>query len=121
MMVRSQIKQAAKDNLRGRWTKPVVFTLLYGIIVYLIQLILAYIPVIGPIASFVVMVPMAYIFAVSFMRMKREEDVGYVDFLLKIPDNFVASWKVFGRSFNENASICNSSCSNSNIAWYSRS
>ncbi|MCL2341654.1 MAG: DUF975 family protein [Firmicutes bacterium] len=95
-MVRSEIKQAAKNNLRGRWTKPVLYTLLYMISVYIVELVLAFIPVIGPIAAIVIMVPMVYIFVISFMKMKRKEDVGYLDFIVKIPDNFVPSWKIVG-------------------------
>jgi len=109
-MVRAEIKQAAKDNLRGKWTKPVLFTLLYMVITYILNLVLSLIPIVGSIALLVIDVPIAYIFMTSFIKMKRGEEVGYFDVLTKIPDNFAAAWKVVGRSSYKNVAVYSINC-----------
>lgn len=95
-MVASEIRANARKNLNGKWGKAALLSLTYAVIVWVINFVGNLIPVIGPIAVFVVSMPISYGILISFMKLKRGEEVGYVDFLRDGFSSFVKVWTVFG-------------------------
>lgn len=95
-MVSSQLRANAREALKGKWGKAALLTLLYAIITFVISFVLKFIPVVGYIVDFVIALPMSYGLLVSFMKLKRGEEVSYTDFLTIGFSSFGKVWAVFG-------------------------
>lgn len=95
-MVASEIRANARKALAGKWGKAALLTLVYAIIVLVINFVCNLIPVIGGIILFVISTPISYGLLVSFMKLKRDEDVSYTDFLSFGFSSFAKVWAVFG-------------------------
>lgn len=101
-MVASKIRAEARENLTGKWGKSALLILSYFVIQFLIIFLLGFlqfIPVIGIIAiiaELVISFPIYYGFMASFIKFKRNEDVGYTDFLTIAFNNITNVWKVVG-------------------------
>lgn len=95
-MVASEIRANARKALTGKWGKAALLTLVYAIIVFVINFVCRLIPVIGGLILFVISTPISYGFLVSFMKLKRDEEVGYTDFLTSGFSSFSKVWSVFG-------------------------
>jgi len=97
-MESSQIRATARESLRGKWGKAALLSLTYGIIVWVIEFVCSIIPIIGPIVLFIISTPISYGLIVSFMKLKRGEKVGYVDFLSHGFASFGNVWRVVGNT-----------------------
>ena len=97
-MVASQIRANARESLTGKWGEAAVMTLVYGIVTWVINFVCNLIPVIGPVAVFVISTPISYGLIVSFMKPRRGEEVGYVDFLSNGFSYFGRVWGVVGNT-----------------------
>lgn len=97
-MVASQIRANARESLTGKWGKAALMTLAYAVIVWVISFVCGLIPVIGPIAIFVISTPISYGILVSFMKLKRGEEVSYTDFLNSGFSAFGKVWGVVGNT-----------------------
>lgn len=95
-MVASEIRANARKALAGKWGKAALLTLVYTIIVFVINFVCNLIPVIGGIILFVISMPMSYGLLVSFMKLKRDEEVNYTDFLSIGFSSFTKVWSVLG-------------------------
>ncbi len=95
-MTTSEIKANAREALKGKWGKAALITLVYGIISYIISLVLGFIPVIGSLVSLVITLPISFGLIAVFMKFKRGEEVGYVDFFTLGFQSFGKVWGVFG-------------------------
>lgn len=95
-MVTSQIRANARESLQGKWGKAALLTLVYGVITFAISFVLNLIPVVGSIILLVIELPISYGLLVSFMKLKRNEEVGYTDFLSLGFSSFGKAWGVFG-------------------------
>lgn len=95
-MVASEIRANARKSLTGKWGKAALLTLVYTIIVFVINFVCNLIPAIGGIILFVISTPMSYGLLVSFMKLKRDEEVNYTDFLSIGFSSFAKVWSVFG-------------------------
>ena len=90
----SEIRAKARENLTGKWGKAALLTFIYGILIYVIGFVLKFIPVIGPIANAIISVPLGYGFIASLMKLKRNEEVGYLDFFTIGFSAFSKVWSV---------------------------
>lgn len=97
-MVSSQIRANARESLTGKWGKAALLTLTYSIIVFVINFVCRLIPIVGGIILFVISTPISYGLLVSFMKLKRGEEVGYVDFLSDGFSSFGKVWAVIGNT-----------------------
>ena len=79
-MISSEIRANARECLRGKWGKAALLTLVFVLIIYALSLVCLFIPVIGFLAFIVVSIPLIYGMFVSFVKLKRNEEVGYLDF-----------------------------------------
>lgn len=95
-MISSELRAKAREALKGKWGKAALLTLCYSLIIWVISFVLAFIPVIGPIANVVISVPISFGLLASFMKLKRDEEVGYTDFLNIGFSNFGKAWGVAG-------------------------
>lgn len=101
-MVLSDIRKQAREALSGKWQKGVLITLIYfafelvlGYIIGLVKNIAALNFVIS-IATLIISIPIAYGLIISFMKLKRGEDVKCYDFFNFGFSNFARSWKLAG-------------------------
>lgn len=95
-MVASQIRASARESLQGKWGKAALLTLVYCVITFAISFVLNLIPVVGSIVLLVIELPISYGFLVTFMKLKRNEEVSYTDFLSLGFSSFGKVWGVFG-------------------------
>lgn len=95
-MTSSDLRKSAREALNGKWGKAALITLVYTIITFVISFVLNLIPFVGSIALFVISVPLSYGILVSFMKLKRNEEVTYTDFLSFGFSSFTKVWAVFG-------------------------
>lgn len=95
-MVASQIRAKARESLQGKWGKAALLTLVYSLITFAISFVANLIPMVGSIILFVIQLPISYGLLVSFMKLKRGEEVGYTEFLSLGFSSFGRVWGVFG-------------------------
>lgn len=95
-MVSSEIRAEARKNLTGKWGKGALLTLVFAIATYIISLILNFIPVLGPIANFVITPALSFGYLIGFIKLKRGEDVGYFDFFKNGFSLFGKLWATIG-------------------------
>ena len=90
----SLIRATARESLRNKWGKAALLTFIYAIIIYLIYLACRFIPLVGTIGYTVVSVPLTYGLVACFIKLKRNEDFGYLDFLTIGFSSFGKIWSV---------------------------
>lgn len=95
-MTSSELRANARESLKGKWGKAALITLTYAIINWVIGFILAFIPLIGGILVSVISLPLSYGLLITFMKLKRNEEVSYLDFLNIGFSNFGKVWGIFG-------------------------
>lgn len=95
-MVASELRAKARESLQGKWGKAALLTLCYGLITFVINFVIGLIPIIGSLITFVISLPISFGILVSFIKLKRDEDVTYTDFLNNGFSNFGKIWGVFG-------------------------
>ena len=95
-MVASELRAKARESLQGKWGKAALLTLCYGLITFVINFVIGLIPIIGSLITFVISLPISFGILVSFIKLKRDEDVTYTDFLNIGFSNFGKIWGVFG-------------------------
>ncbi len=99
-MIASQIRASARESLSGRWGKAALLTLAYFVIMLAINWVVSFlvaIPLIGlivSIAQIVISVPISYGLVAMYIKLKRGEEVGYVDFLTIAFENIGKTWGV---------------------------
>ena len=102
MMTATGVRKEARENLRGKWKKGVLITLCYLVVEMVIQWIMrktedsSALNLLMSIGNLVISIPISYGLTVSFMKLKRNEEVEPFDFLTLGFKSFSRSWKVFG-------------------------
>ncbi len=101
-MVLSDIRRQAREALSGKWKKGVLITLVYfafdlvlGYISSLVQDV-AVLDFLVDVATLIISIPIAYGLIISFMKLKRDEEVKCYDFFTLGFSNFARSWKLAG-------------------------
>ncbi len=95
-MTSSELRANARESLKGKWGKAALITLVYVIINWVIGFILGFIPFIGGILVTIISLPISFGLLVTFIKLKRNEEVTYTDFLNIGFSNFGKVWVVFG-------------------------
>lgn len=95
-MTSSELRANARESLKGKWGKAALITLVYVIINWVIGFILGFIPFIGGILVTIISLPISFGLLVTFIKLKRNEEVTYTDFLNIGFSNFGKVWAVFG-------------------------
>lgn len=94
----SEIRANARKSLTGKWGKGALVVLCYLLIMWGINFVLGFLAFVGQIASIVISVPISYGLVVSFMKLKRGEEVKYTDFLTEGFSKFGKAWGVCGNT-----------------------
>ncbi len=89
-----EIRRSAREFLAGKWGKAALITFIYGVISYLLSLVLNFIPIIGSLISSIISVPLAFGLLCSFIKLKRGEDVSCFSFFNDGFSNFSQVWFV---------------------------
>lgn len=93
-----ELKASARQSLQGKWGKGALIILSYLGIILLINLVLGIIPVIGQIVNAVITIPISYGIMVSFIKLKRGEEVKYTDFLNEGLSKIGKVWGIVGHT-----------------------
>lgn len=94
-MTASEIRQEARKSLTGKWGKAALATLVFFVIDYVISFVLNLVPAIGAIASTIISVPLSFGFIVVVMaKLKRGEEISYIEFFKNGFDKFAKVWQV---------------------------
>lgn len=94
-MTASEIRQEARKCLTGKWGKAALATLIFIVIDYVISFVLNLVPAIGAIASAIISVPLSFGFIVVVMaKLKRGEEISYIEFFKNGFDKFAKVWQV---------------------------
>jgi len=97
-MERAELKAKAREALAGKWGKAILLMIAYGIVIFLGEMILTWVPFIGPLALIVLTVPLTVGYTVEFMKLARGEEVNYFGFFKEGFDRFGKSWEVVGHT-----------------------
>lgn len=96
-MTSSQLRTNARESLKGKWGKAILTNLVYLIIYWAICFVANLIPILGPIILFVISLPLSYGILVSFIKLKRNEEIlSYADFLSWGFEAFGKVWSILG-------------------------
>ena len=101
-MEAQEIRKEARNILNNRWGKAALVTLvflLFELIVASVVRLFSFIPLIGLIFSIgqiAISIPVSESIFISFLRIKRGEDVEVLDFLTYGFKNFAQLWKIAG-------------------------
>lgn len=97
-MVSSQIRAEARNSLTGKWGKAALLTLVFGVISYIITLLVNLVPMVGGIINLVITPVLTFGFLVSIIKLKRNEEVGYIDFFKNGFNQFGKVWGLIGQT-----------------------
>ena len=89
----SELRQEAREALKGKWGTAVLITLIYGLIAGIFSSILKG-SLIFELAWLVISVPIALGLTISFLNIKRGKDVSCIDFLKEGFSRFGRAWGV---------------------------
>jgi len=100
-MTYSEIKKEAKKNLKGKWGTAVCIMLEYMLVSFVIQFILSLTQktifyFLSSIIELIISVPLSFSLILSFIKLKKGENIGTFDFLTHLLDNFIRAWTIFG-------------------------
>lgn len=106
MMTATDTRKEARQCLKGKWMKGVLITLLYSLVEFLFNLVIQYTNNSAPLASSIISiintiisVPLSFGLTVSFMKLKRGEDISYTDFFKIGFNSFKKAWSLWYRMF----------------------
>lgn len=85
-----EIRKQAKTSIQGKYAKACVIFLIYSVFNILVNLV----PFIGQIFAIIMSVPLSYGLIYSMFKLKRNEGVGYFDFITIAFSEFANSWKI---------------------------
>lgn len=98
-MVASEVRLNARKALTSKWGKAALSTLVYMVLVFVLNFVLSFIPVIGALISSIIALPLSYGIVVTFMKLKRGEETTYTEFFTTGFNNFGKAWMVVLRTF----------------------
>lgn len=101
----SEIRMEAREALRGNWRKAVCIILAYLLFAFALGLVEglfegnAFIFLLIEVAVLVISMPLSFGLIISFMKLKRGEDVKAFGFIKDGISHFGKSWGIFGHTF----------------------
>ena len=104
-MPASEIRKDARTALTGKWGMAVCITIIYLVIAFIIGLIQglfgenSVIYAIIDLAYLVISIPLSFGLIISFMKLERNENVSYLDFLKDGFSKFNRSWGIWFYTF----------------------
>lgn len=105
MMTATNTRKEARESLAGKWGKGALITLVYAIFTSIISYIAknfennSMLNLIISIIVLIIDVPISFGFIISFIKLKRGEDVGAFDFFKDGFANFKRAWGITWNTF----------------------
>lgn len=99
MMLLSEIRAEARKSLQGKWGTGALFILAYSIFSYTVCAVSNLLGTIGSLLNIVYLIfsmPLSFGLLISFIKLKRSEEVGPFDFFKNGYANFSRAWSIFG-------------------------
>lgn len=105
-MAISELKKEVKIKLTGKWGKAIILTIVYTIIVGILEMIGEAInnqalKALYQLVIIVINVPFSYGFVASLIKLSRGEDVNFTDFITLGLQSFGKVWAVVGRTIQK--------------------
>ena len=103
-MTATDTRKKAREALAGKWGKGALITLFFAIFSSILTTISgkleqeSAISFIFNLIIAIIQVPISYGFIISFIKIKRGEEVGYFDFLKDGFNNFSRAWGIIGNT-----------------------
>ena len=103
-MIATNIRKEARESLKNKWFKAIVMlfieAVIIGIVVSLEEAIKdnSIIKPIFAILEIIIQIPLTFGLIYSFIKLKRNEEVSYFDFVKIGFENFSKSWAIFFRT-----------------------
>ena len=103
-MIATNIRKEARESLKGKWVKAIIMLLIDAIIIGIIAGIEnaiddnSIIKTIITIAEIIIQIPLAFGLICAFVKLKRNEEVKYFDFVKIGFENFSRAWAIFFRT-----------------------
>ena len=98
-MIISDIRKSARESLKGKWKTAILITLLYTAFSFSLSFMGNFLKglnsLIG-VATAIISLPISFGIIISFMKLKRNEDVKVYDFFTLGLSNFARVWKITG-------------------------
>jgi len=106
----SEIRNRARINLKDRWGEGVLITLVFLAINWAFNFVVGMIRFISSLASlemvsflislasYVILIPMSFGLVTTFIKLKRKQELNYIDFIKDGFSNFNKVWSVFGNT-----------------------
>ena len=104
MMTSTDTRRKAREALAGKWGKGALMTLTYVLLYIFLSFIERIfknsdiITLVAEILIYIIEIPISYGFIVSFIKLKRNEEVEVFDFLKYGFNNFGRSWGILGNT-----------------------
>lgn len=101
-MVLSDIRKSARESLSGKWGKGALITLIFMAFEFILGIIsglikdIPFLSSIFNIANLIISIPISFGLIISFMKLKRGEEIQCYEFFTLGFSNFVRSWKIAG-------------------------
>lgn len=89
-----EIRQEARQNLKGKWQKGIIISAIYTAIIFVLTLLASKVSRIFSTVELVITPALTYGIAHSYYHLKKGDEVGYVDFLTVGFKNFGRSWQI---------------------------
>lgn len=86
----AEIRKRANASIKGKYFKTIMISLIYMLFTFICCLV----PIIGLIFIMVMSIPLSYGIYCSIIKLKRNENVGYFDFISIAFSEFGNAWKV---------------------------
>ena len=86
----AKIRKQAKDSIKGKHFKTSMIFLIF----MLLNIFICLIPFVGSIFSIIMSIPLSYGIICSIIKLKRNENVGYLDFISISFSEFGNAWRV---------------------------
>ena len=105
MMTATGTRQKAREALAGKWGKGALIALIYAIFSFILNALTgndeskSTISLIISILALIINIPISYGLIVSFIKLKRNEEIGYFDFFKYGFNNFSRAWGIVGHTF----------------------
>ena len=101
----SEIKKEARESLKGKWKKAAIITLTFMALAFVIGFVQSYIGEENPLYSTIdlvfsiITVPLSFGLLISFIKLKRNEEVKNLDYFKEGFSRFKKSWGITFRTF----------------------
>lgn len=91
-----EIREDARNAYHDNWGKYIGLNFVYFLVVFAVSFIISLIPIVGPIATMVLSIPLAFGYTMNLVKLKKGETTKITDFLSLGMNNFGKAWAVYG-------------------------